>query len=170
MFVDLLVKNLLRFLLVVAIQFLLLNNILITQWGIIPMWYIIFIILLPFETPSWVALVFGFIIGLLLDTISNTQGAHSFATTFMAFVRPFILGMLAPRDGYETGQAPLIGYMGLYWFAKYAIILIFMHQISFYMIEAFSFSYFSVTLFKIVLGTLVSIFVVVISQFFVFRK
>jgi hypothetical protein len=47
-------------------------------------------------------LITAFLLGITVDMFVDTPGVHTSASVFMAFVRPFVLRILAPRDGYET--------------------------------------------------------------------
>jgi hypothetical protein len=95
---------------------------------------------------------------------------HTAATVFMAFIRPYILSNFAPRDGYESGSFPRIFYYGLPWFIKYAVILVLAHHLVLFYLEMFSFSDFFSTFLRILLSTLFSSFLIIISQYFIFRK
>ena len=162
-------RNIIRFITLVLLQVLVFDNIELNGY-INPYIYIIFIILLPFETPNWLLLILAFVLGLSIDLFSMTPGLHAEATVFIAFLRPFILKNFSPRDGYEPGTFPRIAYYGFSWFAKYAMILIFTHHFILFLFEIFRFSdillIFSKTLFS---GIITSIFIVV-SQYFVYRR
>ena len=54
-------KILSMFLILLLIQVMVINNINIGVWGVTPMFYTLFVLALPFETPRWVLLVFGFV-------------------------------------------------------------------------------------------------------------
>ena len=101
--IKVLPRNLLRFAVLVLVQVLILNNIQISGY-LNPYVYVLFVLLLPFETPNWLLLVVAFLLGLSIDLFSQTPGIHAFATVFMAFFRPFILNVLSPRDGYGCGS------------------------------------------------------------------
>ena len=76
-------KNIIRFVVLVFIQVAILNNIQISGF-INPYMYVLFILLLPFETPNWILLVLSFFLGLSIDIFSNTLGMHASASVFMA--------------------------------------------------------------------------------------
>jgi rod shape-determining protein MreD len=135
-----------------------------------PYFYILFIILMPFETPRWLLLLVGFLLGLSIDLFSNTLGMHTAATVFIAFLRPWILGILAPRDGYETDSFPRVFYYGLSWFAAYTAIIIFLHHLVLFYIEVFQFQDFLSTLLRVILSTILSTSTIILSQYFIFRK
>ena len=134
------------------------------------MLYEVITILLPFETPGWMTLILGALLGLAMDVFTETLGMHMAATVVMAYIRPYVLANFAPRDGYESGSFPRVHYYGLPWFVKYALILILVHHLVFFYLEIFRIQEFFTTLLRVVLSTLFSGVLIVGSQFFVFRK
>lgn len=167
--INVLPQNIIRFFLLVLLQVFIFNNIELNGY-INPYVYVLFILLLPFETPAWLTLVSGFLLGLSIDIFSETLGMHTAATVFMAFMRPFVLSYFAPRDGYESGSFPRIFYYGLPWFIKYATILVLAHHLVLFYLEMFSFRDFFTTFLRVLLSTIFSSFLIVISQYFIFRK
>jgi hypothetical protein len=162
-------RNILCFLILVFAQVLIFNNIEISGF-INPYIYILFIILLPFETPTAVILIWGFILGFTIDIFAETIGMHTASTVLIAFLRPSVLSIFAPREGYEKGTNPRIHYYGLTWFIKYAFVLVLAHHLMLFYIEMFSMHDFFVTLLRVILSTLFSLTIITISQYFVFRK
>jgi len=167
--IKLLARNIIRFAILVMLQILVLNNIQISGY-IIPYIYILFILLLPFETPGWLLLLAGFTLGLSVDMFTNTMGMHTAATVFMAFLRPYVLQVIAPRDGYETGTFPRIYYFGFEWFLKYTLILVFSHHFILFYTEVFRFSEFFSTLLRVLASSLLSVILIILSQYFIYRK
>ena len=100
-------RNIIRFLILILFQVLVLDNILLNGY-LNPYFYVLFIILMPFETPRWLLLISGFLLGLSVDLFENTLGMHAAATVFMALVRPWVLSIFAPRDGYEPDTFPFV--------------------------------------------------------------
>jgi len=167
--IDVISRNIIRFIVLLLAQVLIFNNIEIGGY-IIPYIYILFIILLPFETPAWITLFMGFTLGLLVDIFGETLGMHTSATVFAAFSRPYILSYFAPHDGYESGSLPRVFYYGLPWFIKYASIMVLSHHLFLFYVEMFKFQDFFATLLRVILSTLFTSLLIVLSQFFVFRK
>jgi rod shape-determining protein MreD len=167
--INVLPRNIIRFFLLVLVQVFIFNNIELSGY-LNPYVYVLFILLLPFETPAWLTLLSGFLLGLSIDIFSETLGMHTAATVFMAFMRPFVLSYFAPRDGYESGSFPRIFYYGLPWFIKYATILVLAHHLVLFYLEMFSFRDFFTTFLRVLLSTIFSSFLIVISQYFIFRK
>ncbi len=169
MLIEILSRNTLRFIFLVLLQVLILNNIQFSGF-VNPYMYVLFILLLPFETPKWLLLVFAFFIGLSIDIFSDTLGIHTSASVFMAFLRPFVLKHIAPRDGYEPGTFPRLYYYGFTWFLKYSLILILAHHFFLFYVEIFQFSNFFVTLSRVILSSFFSLLLVVLSQYLMYKK
>lgn len=125
--------------------------------------YILFILLLPFETPKLAVLGLSFVLGVTIDMFYDTAGMHAAACTLMGFSRYYILRFIAPREGYDQGMVPTVGVMGSAWFITYAAILIVIHHLFFFYLEVFRFGEFFRTLFRVILssvGTFVFIYVI----------
>ncbi|MCF8378637.1 MAG: hypothetical protein K9H49_03610 [Bacteroidales bacterium] len=162
-------RNIIRFFILIFVQIIIFDNI---QLGgnISPYIYVLFIILMPFEIQGWGLLLSAFFLGLGIDILLLSPGFHTAATVLMAFLRPFVLQSFAPRDGYDLGSFPRVYYYGLGWFAKYSIILIFFHHLFLFSLEIFRFSDIFLILWKTVLNTLISGLLIILSQYFVFKK
>lgn len=161
---NLLFKNALRFFILVIIQIFLLNQIRLGGY-INPYLYVLFILLLPFETPRWLLLILAFALGLTIDIFSGTMGMHTAASVLMAFARPCVLKMIATKAQYESGVKPGIQDMGFPWFFSYAGLLIFIHHFLLFYIEVFRFSEFFTTFFRVILSSIVTLALVILSQY-----
>ncbi len=157
-------RNIFRFIFLVAIQVLVLNHI---QWSgyFNPYVYILFILMLPLETPRWLLLVLALFIGLTIDMFGNTSGMHAAASVFVAFARPGILRLIAPRDGYEAETSLTPQVMGLKWFITYVSILVFLHHLVYFYVEVFRFSEFFITLLKAILNSAITVIIILLGQF-----
>jgi hypothetical protein len=164
-----LARNIIRFIVVILFQVLVMDNVMINGY-MIPYIYILFIILLPFETPRWVQLISGFALGLTIDFFTGTPGMHTAATVLIAFARPYLLDLLAPRDGFEPETYPRIYYYGFTWFLKYTLLLVLLHHLALFYLEVFQLKDFFSTLLRVILSTILSTSTIVLSQYFVFRK
>jgi len=163
------IRNIFRFFILIAVQVFLIKNIELGRF-INPFLYILFVLMLPFETPNWLVLILSFILGLTVDMFYDTMGMHAAASAFMGFCRPAILKLLAPRDGYENGTQPSLQYFGIAWFLSYAGILIFLHHIVLFFIEIFRLSEFFSTFFRVILSTLCSLLLILITQFLFYKN
>ncbi len=152
------------FIVLIAIQVMILNHI---QWNgyVNPYVYVLFILLLPVETPNWLLLVLALITGLTIDMFGSSGGMHAAATVFMAFARPGVLRLIAPRDGYEAETKLTPHVMGFTWFLTYVTILVFLHHLICFYIEVFRFSEFFITFFKVILNTAITVAMIVIGEY-----
>ncbi len=161
-------KQISIFILLVLFQGLILNNI---EFGgyVIPFLYVVFLLALPFETPKWLVLIIGFVLGLTIDCFTNTLGMHTSATLFMAFCRAYVLKLIEPRGGYDFNAKPNVQAMGLMWYFLYATTLVFLHHIFLFYIESFKFSQFFYTLGRAVGSVLFTMVLVLIVQLFNYK-
>ena len=167
--INSLLRNLGRFVVLVLLQVLILNN--IQLGGLInPYLYILFILLLPFETPKWLLLISAFLLGIVVDMFCNTVGMHTIATVFVAYLRPTVISRISSTKDYEQGDTPTIKALGLSWFLSYCTILIFTHHFIFFFLEVFSFNGFFHTIFKIILSSLMTILLAIISQYLFYTQ
>lgn len=160
--------NILRFLVLVALQVFILNRVEISSY-LNPNLYVLFILLLPFEVRGAGLLGLAFALGLAVDVFSDTLGMHLMACLFMAWCRPLVLGILSPRGGYEVGAAPGIRDMGLTWFVSYAATLVLLHHLLLFFVEAFGFYEAHLTLARVLGSTVFTLALVVLAQYLTFK-
>lgn len=163
------IRNIIRFIILVLVQVLIIKNLELGRF-INPFIYILFVIILPFETPKWLLLLSAFILGITIDMFYDTAGMHAAAAVCMAYVRPGVLKLFSPRDGYEIGTQPTIQYLGIPWFLSYSGILIILHHFILFYIEIFRLSEFFSTFLRIVLSSIFTMLLVVFSQYLFHRK
>ena len=157
------------FVTLIALQILILNNIRLGGF-INPYVYILFIMLLPFEIPGWILLILGFLTGLIIDAFSGTLGMHSSATLFIAFIRPAVLSNISTYELDDKKGSPTMSMNDIGWFIKYTLIMVFAHHFILFYLEAFSFTHFFATLLRVFLSSILTVFFILLSQFFVIRK
>jgi len=167
--VNEIIRNSIRFIVLVLVQVLIIKNI---ELGttINPFIYVLFILVLPFEIPKWLLLICGLLLGLCIDMFYDTSGMHAAATVFMAYIRPSVLKLFSPRDGYESGMQPTVQYLGVPWFLSYSAILITLHHFILFYIEIFRFSEFFSTFFRVIISSVFSIILIIVIQFLFNRK
>lgn len=162
-----LIKYTIMFIVLVLVQVLFLNQVQFSGY-VNPYLYILFVMLLPLNTPKYVTLIAAFLLGLSVDVFSNTLGVHAFATVFIAYLRPLIIRLITNREE-DMADYPGLIQNGFLWFLNYAVLMVFIHHTVLFYIEVFSFSNFLGTLYRVLLSSLFSVFVIVLSQFIVFR-
>jgi len=125
-----------QFILLLFLQVFLLNN--INLFGFInPNLYLLFFIVYRFDSNPTILIFLGFLMGLLLDLLTQGSGAHTIAALTIAFVRPIIIrtsfginfdipmGMI---EGTQLNQRIL-----------YILMMIIIHHLLLYIIVYFSF-------------------------------
>lgn len=163
-----LIKYVVMFVVLVLIQVLILNQVQLSGF-VNPYIYILFVLLLPLSSPRWVVLLSGFFIGLTIDIFSNSLGIHAAATVFIAFLRPWIISAISNREE-DRSDYPGLNQNKFSWFLYYSTVMVLLHHFVLFYIEVFTFSGFFTTLSRVVFSSLFSIFVIVLSQFIIFRE
>jgi rod shape-determining protein MreD len=149
----------------ILLQVLLFNNIQFSGY-VNPYVYIMFILLLPIDIPSWLLLLLSFATGLLIDFFSGSPGMHSSATVLAGFVRPYVLRIVAPRDGYESGSDPSMLIYGFRWFFFYTLLIVLVHHTALFYLEVFRFADFFRTMLRVILSSLFSISFILLIEYY----
>lgn len=153
------------FILLLLLQVLLLNNI---NFGgyINPYVYIMFIMLLPVEIPGWILLIISFFTGLFVDFFSGTTGMNAGATVVAGFIRPYVLRIISPRDGYEPGTAPSMLVYGFRWFLIYSLLIVSVHHFVLFFLEVFRFADFFRIILRIILSSVFTISFILLIEYY----
>jgi rod shape-determining protein MreD len=151
---DIIIQNLVRFVLLLLIQVLLISNLNLSPY-ITPNIFPLFVLLLPFATPRWLLMLIGFFSGLMLDVFLGTVGMNAAATLLIAYLRPFLINIITPR-GSEFEQTPNIFSQGLTWFLIYVSILVFIHHFFYLLIESGTFYNLLKLLLRVICSTALS--------------
>ncbi len=161
--------NILRFLILVCIQVFLLKNVVL--YGLnVPYLYILFILLLPFETPNWLLFFLAFLMGVTIDMFNDTLGLHATACAILALVRVIFISITVQKDNYDSEPEPTLGIMGLRWFFFYAVILTFIHHFFLFNFEVFKISEIPSTLSRVILSSLFTITLIFITELLFYRR
>lgn len=163
-----LIKYSIMFVVLVLAQVLVLNQVQLSGY-INPFIYVLFILLLPVSTPRYLLLILAFFIGIAVDIFSNSLGVHAAATVFIAYLRPYIIRLISNREE-DRNEYPGLRQNKFSWFLYYTSIMVFSHHFVLFYLEYFTFSHFFATFLKILLSSVFSIFVIVLSQFIIFRE
>jgi len=153
------------FILLILLQVLLFNNIQFSGY-VNPYVYIMGILLLPVEIPSWVLLLLSFATGLTMDFFTGSPGMHTSATVLAGFVRPYVLRVVSPRDGYEPGSDPSMLIYGFRWFLSYTLLIVLIHHTTLFYLEVFRFADFFRTMLRVILSTLFSMTFILLIEFY----
>lgn len=162
-------QNILRWVLLVALQVMVFNNIYLG--GVFnPFVYVLILLSLPIEINAVLVLFIGFFTGLVIDLFGHTLGMHTMAFTLMAFLRPFMLGIIAPRDGFEFGSSASLEDFGWVRYLIYVTPLIVIHHIVLFTLEAFGSYNVWLAIQKILINSLLTIAMVILIQTFMSSK
>ncbi len=166
-----LLKNIIRFVVFLLVQVFLLNRIPPLHRFISPYLYFLFILWLPFKMPRLALTLVGFFFGLCLDFFTKTPGLHAAACTLIAYVRPFLITLLMPKEIMEINYAePSIKSMGWMQYSVYILVLTSLHHTWLVFLEWLEVGDFLYFLGK-VMGTLtVSLLLILITEMIFPRK
>ncbi len=153
------------FIILIFLQVLLFDNIQFSGY-INPFVYILLILLLPVEISAWLLLIICFFTGLIIDSFTGTPGMHTAASVLTGFVRPYILRLISPHDGYEPGSIPSMNIYGFRWFLFYTVIIILIHHLALFYLEVFRLADFFRTLLRVLLSSLFSITFILLVEYY----
>jgi hypothetical protein len=166
-----LVKNILRFVLLILVQFFVLDKIHLHQMAT-PYIYYLFILWMPFRLGRGWQLALAFALGIALDGFRHHPGFHAAACVLIAYLRPFLIALLLPQEGadsnYEEPSARSLG--GVFPYMIYAGVLTLIHHGWLFMLEAASFANFWYFVVKTLLSTLISLLLIFVAEMLFYRK
>jgi hypothetical protein len=166
-----LLKNIIRFVLFILFQVYILNKIPPLHQFIVPYLYFLYILWLPFNMNRFWLLVVSFLFGLTLDYFTGTYGLHAAPCVLIAYIRPFLLNLLIPKDTSEQSYIePGRKSMGWAPYALYVGILTFVHHFYLVLIEWLQFGNFMYFLGKVAGTTAVSLLMIFLVEMLFARK
>lgn len=125
-----------QFIFLLFLQAFLLNN--INLFGFInPNLYLLFIVFFPLNSNSTLLIVLGFLLGLLLDLLTQGSGGHTIASLTIAFLRPYIV-KFSFGVNYEIPQGMIQGSLPSQRLL-YLTLVIFVHHLVLFSVIYFSF-------------------------------
>lgn len=160
--------NIFRFVALLLLQGLILKRISEGWMGYVyfnVLLYPLFVILLPLRTPRAIVTLAGFLLGIGVDLFYGTIGLHAGALVFTAYARSFVLNRIEPREGYNVNYSPTKSRMGLSWFLSYASIMMGIHSLVYFSLDAFSPIYFVGIMAKSLYSFIFSMFFIIIVMF-----
>lgn len=166
-----LVKNIFRLAIFILVQVYILNKIPHLHRFVVPYLYYLFLLWIPFNTSRLSLLLIGFVTGLSLDYFKMTPGLHAAACVLVAYVRPFIIHLLMPKEVFEfTFREPSPRSMGWGPYIVYALVLTLVHHIYLVLLEWLDFGSFLDFLFKILATTAISMLLILTVELLFPRK
>lgn len=129
--------------------------------------YISIILFIPAEMPTGWLLLIAFLLGLGVDMFYNTAGIHASATVLIAYFKPYILKVLFPTKSIENEIVITMKGMGSERFIRYVIVMTFIHHLFLFFVEAGNFSFFLITILKVIASVIFStIMIILLNTFF----
>jgi rod shape-determining protein MreD len=153
----------------ILFQVLVLNHIQFSGY-VNPYVYIMIVLLLPSLTPSWLVLVISFLSGLVIDLFCGSPGMHASATLLAGFSRPYVLRLISPSDGYESGSNLSMAVYGVRWFFIYTLLIVLIHHIALFFLEVFRFADFFRTILRILLSSFFTIGFILLIEYYRKRR
>jgi len=154
------ITNTLRFIFLILLQVLLLNNINFLGY-VNPYLYVIFLVLYPFNTPQSLFIIVSFLLGLTIDTFEDSGGINAAACLVIAYIRPTILrfsfGVSYDYQTVKLSSTPYGARLG------YVMILVFLHHLILFTLEMFDFSHSFLILKKTLFSGIFSILLILIG-------
>jgi hypothetical protein len=165
-----LLRNIVRFILFIAVQVFILNTLHLHQY-VIPYLYYLFILWLPFSISRQALLFIGFFTGLTLDYFSMQIGVHTAACTLIAYARPFIINLLTPKDSSEFNyREPSPKAMQWMPYMVYVLLLTILHHTYMTFLQWLQFGKFTDFLIKVISTTAISMLLVFTVELLFPRK
>ncbi len=162
------IENLFRGVLLLLLQIYIFNNVGLLGY-LNPYVYVLFILLLPLETPPSVLLIASFAMGFGVDYFLNTMGINTAACVFIAYLRPKLIKLLNPKIELDQGIKIGIRDFGFTWFLTYTSVLVVIHHIILFFLEVFRFDELFDTLKRSLLSAAFSIIIIILSQYIFYR-
>lgn len=160
---NVVVRNIIRFLFLIIFQVLVLNGIEMGPY-IAMFLYALAILMLPVGMNRLLMLVVAFASGLTVDIFSNVLGFHAFSATLIAFVRILFADKILTHGEEVSVDIPCFVTVGFQQFGFYSFLLFFFYNLSYFLLESFSFQDMGQVLLSALLSTAVDWVLILIYQ------
>ncbi|MEZ4772878.1 MAG: hypothetical protein R3D00_06825 [Bacteroidia bacterium] len=136
-----------------------------------PFVYLLFLLTLPFNLPVPVLYIIAFITGFAIDAFSDhaATGLHIFASLMAVAARGRIATFVSTTNYRSIDEISFRNQTPV-WFVWYLLPLIFLHHFTYFLLEAFSFQFFLLTLLKSISSTLYTFFISYILCYLFYQK
>ena len=156
---SVLIVNVFRFLLLLAVQIVIFNNMNLLGY-ISPFPYILFIILYPVNSNKYGLLLASFFLGLTMDVFINSGGIHTAACLILAYYRPYLFKFsFGLSYEYQTIKLNDVLTPERFSFILFSVLL---HHFILFAFEAFKFSFILDVLIRTLLSTVFTIILCII--------
>lgn len=154
------IENIIRFVVLVLLQVLLLNNINFLGY-INPYLYVLFLVMYPFNTPQTLFLLVAFLLGISIDTFEDSGGINAAACVVIAYIRPvFLRFSFGVSYDYQTVKLSNTPYGAR---LSYIMLLVFIHHLVLFILEMFDFSHIFLILKKTLFSGIFTVLLILIT-------
>ena len=126
---------------------------------------LIFLLKLPRHTSRNELLIWGFLMGLVIDIFGSTPGIHAAATCALAFVRNMVLERFIPK-GFADDLTPGVKSIKAGRYISYSSVCVLVFYIVLYLLELFTVHYPLPLLIGASLSTLLTMLFIIVAEFF----
>ena len=151
--------NIFRFLLLLAVQIIVFNNMNFLGY-ISPFPYVLFIILYPVNGNKFGLLFASFLLGIIMDMFSNSGGIHTTACLILAYYRPYLFRFSFGLS-YEYQTVKLNDVLTPERFS-FILLSVVIHHFVLFILEAFKISFFWDILIRTLFSTIFTIIICII--------
>ncbi len=135
-----------------------------------PVFFIVFLLLLPIGLGWGWTVLLGALLGLTMDFFTGSEGLYTIACTALGFVRPWLLTVVLGRETVHEGGVPTSRILGEGRYFKFSSVAILFYCIVFFCFESMSLSHLPLILLRIVLSAAVTVVLVFFFQLLFFNK
>lgn len=154
------ISNISRFLLLVFLQVLILNNINFAGY-INPYLYVLFILLYPFTGNQSLFLFLSFLLGISIDVFEDSGGINAAACLVAAFIRPnllrFSFGISYDHQNIRLSAAPFGSKL------SYVFLMVIVHHFVLFSLEMFSLNHILLILKKTFFSSIFTVVLILLS-------
>lgn len=162
-------RNIGRFVLLMAIQLLVLNYVYLGGY-VMPVIYVLFILMLPTGMKRIPLLLIAFSTGLIVDVMNNMLGFHALACTVLAMMRIWFADRVLTRGEDSVVEHPSIFSVTPQYFISYLLLMLSVFYLILFVTEMWGFRSFGGMLLAVVCSTVVSALIMVLYQLVFLKK
>lgn len=159
------------FVLIVAIQVLILNNVNVNGFGT-PLVYVGLIIALPYALNRSVKLLVGFLLGAVIDLSVGCAGVHAAATTAASMAYVLSADFFMPNEDKRLYALMTPSPMSMGWgqFVRFALVVVLVHHTVLYAVEAMSLAHVLFLIIRIVLSGVTTMALILVTEYYISRR
>jgi len=137
---------------------------------IYPLFYVMFVALLPLSISRSALIFLAFVHGIIIDVFMNTGGLHASSLVMLAFLRPYLLRAIAPREDFDPNRPINTKYLGVRRFLIYISLCILIQHFWFFAVEFFKFSDLHIIIAKTISNGFFTLIIILIYDTLTYKK